>query len=313
MANEPARRTGPLTGALLLIAIGGIFLYANLVPEWDPWPLISRYWPVLLIVLGLGKLIDALRSHNAPTTPGAPGPPAATRRGGEIGAILVVILLVMLAAVGGRRFSRMSHEEQSVDAQGAESVRMNIEMPTGHLKISGGAAKLLDADFNFREAEGQPHISYDHSGKEGTLTISQSGKPHFGGSENRWQLRLNNDQARELHLEMGAGQGDLDLRGVRLTKLSVEMGAGELNADLTGDWNHDVDVRIEGGVGSASIRLPHDVGVRVHAEGGIGSINVRGLQKRGGFYVNDAYGSSPVTMNVSVEGGVGEIRLIEQQ
>jgi len=73
-----------------------------------------------------------------------------------------------------------------------------------------------------------------------------------------------------------------------------------------------VDVRIEGGVGSATVRLPNSIGVRVHAEGGIGSINVRGLQHRGDYYVNEAYGTSPITMNVNVEGGVGEIRLISQ-
>ena len=317
MANGGQRSRGPLTGAILLIAIGAIFMYANLRPDWNPWPVISRYWPVLLIVLGLGKLIDALRSNSAPRIPSAPGAaPAPRRRGGETAAILLVVLLLVFAAAGSRRFSRMSHETQTVDAQGADSVRMSIEMsPGGHLNISGGAAKLLEGNFDFREADGGPQISYDHSGKEGNLSISQP-QSHslrlFGGRADTWNLRLNNDVARELRVEMGAGQGDLNLKGVHLTKVTVDIGAGEINADLTGDWKEKVDVRIEGGVGSATVRLPRDVGVRVHAEGGIGSIDVRGLHKHNDYYVNDAYGTSPVTMNVSIEGGVGEIRLISQ-
>jgi len=312
MANGGQRGRGPLTGALLLIAIGGIFMYANLRPEWNPWPVIWRYWPVLLIVLGLGKLIDALRSSSASAAPGSAPP---RRRGGEVVAILVVILLLVFAAAGSRHFSRMSHHEESVDAQGAESVRTSIEMTAGHLQVSGGSARLLEGNFDFREADGQPSISYSHSGKEGNLSITQPESHHFGlvgGSSPIWNVRLNNDVARELRVEMGAGQGDLDLKGIHLTKLTVEIGAGEINTDLTGDWKENVDVRIEGGVGSATVRLPRDVGVRVHAEGGIGSINVRGLRKRDDYYVNDAYGNSPVAMNVTVEGGVGEIRLIEQ-
>jgi len=312
MANGAPRTRGSLTGALLLIAIGGMFLYANLRPEWNPWPIISRYWPVLLIVLGLGKLFDALRSGRAS---GAPGAAPAPRRGGETFAILLLVLLLILAVAGSHRFSRMSHQMESVEAQGAESVRMDVEMSTGQLRVSGGAAKLLEGDFNYRESDGQPRISYNHSGKEGTLSISQPERSHFGrigGAENNWNIRLNNAAARELRVEMGAGQGDLDLKGIHLTKLTVEIGAGEINTDLTGDWKDNVDVRIEGGVGSATVRLPNSIGVRVHAEGGIGSINVRGLQHRGDYYVNEAYGTSPITMNVNVEGGVGEIRLISQ-
>lgn len=310
MANGTPRARGPLTGALLLIAIGGIFMYANLRPEWNPWPLISRYWPLLLIFLGLGKLVDALRSRAASSVPGAAPAP---RRSGETLAILFLVLLLVLAAAGSHRFSRMSHQAESVDAQGADSVRVSVEISTGQLHVSGGASRLLEGDFDFREADGRPNLSYSHSGKEGNLSISQPGNSHLGHigrGENNWKLRLNNEAARELRVEMGAGQGDLDLKGIHLTKLTVEIGAGEINADLTGDWKDNVDVRIEGGVGSAAIRLPKNVGVRVHAEGGIGSIVVRGLHDRGGYYVNDAYGTAPVTMNVSVEGGVGEIRLL---
>ncbi len=319
MANEVQRGRGPLTGAFLLIAVGAIFMYANLRPDWNPWPVISRYWPVLLIVLGLGKLFDALQSPSAagtPTTPGSASRPApARRRGGETVAIVLVVLLLLFAAAGSRHFSRMSHHEESVDAQGAESVRTSIEMAAGHLTVSGGATKLVEGEFDFRESDGQPSISYSHSGKEGNLSITQPESHHFGlvgGRGDTWILRLNNEEARELRVEMGAGQGDLDLKGVRLTKLTVDIGAGEINTNLTGDWKENVDVRIEGGVGSATVRLPRNVGVRVRAEGGIGSIDVRGLRKHDGYYVNDAYGASPVTMNISVEGGVGEIRLISE-
>jgi hypothetical protein len=34
-----------------------------------------------------------------------------------------------------------------------------------------------------------------------------------------------------------------------------------------------------------------------------------GLEKKGDSYVNDAYGDSDVTLDVDVQGGVGEINL----
>jgi len=308
MPDNAPRSRGSLFGAAFLIILGSLFLYSNLQPEWNPWPWISRFWPVLLIALGLGKLFDALRARSL--SPGTPAP----RRSGEGFAILAVVLLLCLVFVGARRNGRWStrlvHESKSVEAQGADTVRMSVDMPAGDLRIAGGAAKLLDADFDYSESEGRPEISYDSSGSDRRLSITQNGSPHIGRTENTWSLRLNNDEVRELRIEMGAGRGDLNLNGIRLSKLDVEIGAGDITTDLTGDWKQDVTVRIEGGAGRATIRLPRDIGVRVRASGGIGSIDVEGLRHDGDNYVNSAYGKSSVTMDVTVEGGVGQIRLI---
>ena len=51
---------------LLLVALGVLFLYTNLRPEVNPWPLVSRWWPLLLIFLGLGKLWDFYRLRSQP-------------------------------------------------------------------------------------------------------------------------------------------------------------------------------------------------------------------------------------------------------
>jgi hypothetical protein len=65
-------------------------------------------------------------------------------------------------------------------------------------------------------------------------------------------------------------------------------------------------------VGQASIRLPKNVGVIAEASGGIGSIEVHGLKHSGGSYTNEAYGKSPTTIRLKVEGGIGQIVLSEE-
>jgi hypothetical protein len=57
------------------------------------------------------------------------------------------------------------------------------------------------------------------------------------------------------------------------------------------------------------VLLPSEVSVRARAQGGLGKINAEGLQREGDSHVNDAYGSSDVTLDVDVQGGVGEINL----
>lgn len=297
-------RRGSIVGALLLIGLGSFFLYANLRPGVDPWPLLSRYWPLLLVFLGLGKLWDHFRLRNRPEA--AQG---AWLSGGEI-AVLLLLLLLGFGLSRGHGMRRDIHQVESVQRQGADSVRVQIEMSAGELKLAGGATNLLEADFDYSEAEGKPRIAYDVTGSQGQLRLTQSGGSlHFGRTRNHWDLRLANDVPLELKIEMGAGQSDLRLRGLSLNKLDVEMGAGDLTVDLTGDWKKNLDVTVQGGAGRATIRLPRNVGVRAHARGAMGAINVRGLRREGDAYVNDAYGSSGVTLRVDIEGGVGEINL----
>jgi hypothetical protein len=125
-------------------------------------------------------------------------------------------------------------------------------------------------------------------------------------------VRFSDEVPLELKVEMGAGQGRLHLRDLPLTRLNLEMGAGQVEVDLTGERKKDLDADLEGGVGQARIRLPKNVGVIVHASGGIGTIDARGLQHNGDEYVNDAYGKTPATVHLKVEGGIGQISLVQE-
>lgn len=252
---------------------------------------------------------------------------------------LVAGLVALLAAggcvgVGPRiRIGELQTESRSVERGDADSVRVQIEMGAGDLQVSGGADGLLAADFTYNVAEFQPEVNYE----DGLLVVRQ---PAYEGRASlwdvddyryEWDLRLNDNVPIEMSVEVGAGRSSLDLGRLSLTELQVDTGAGEvrvdlrgatalsrfevrvgagqLTADLTGDWQQDLDARIEGGVGEATLRLPREAGVRVEVQGGLGSVNANGFTRDGDAYVNQAYGSSDVTLRIDVEAGVGAINL----
>ena len=169
---------------------------------------------------------------------------------------------------------------------------------------------MLEADFKYSYSFDAPRVDYHVDGGVGQLNISQeSHSVHFGRSENDWNLHFSKDIPLELKVDMGAGQGNLHFRDVPLTRLDLNLGAGQMDVDFTGDRKTDLTADIEGGVGQANIRLPKNVGVIAHASGGIGSIDVHGLKRDGDSYTNDAYGKSPATIHLKVEGGIGQITL----
>lgn len=292
---------------VVLVTLGFLLLLANLRPEFHVWPVIARYWPLILIFIGLGKLWDDSQRSRYPN---------ARPRISSIPIILVIVLVLVGVAVSRNHRgvqANVQHKTEAIELQGAELVRASIEMPSGELRVAGGASKLLEADFDYAESEGEPQTEYSVSGKQGDLSVRQiqSGRSHMHmmGRPNNWNLRLSEDVPLELKVHMGAGRGDLRLQGLSLTQLEMHMGAGEFSLDLRGDWKKNLDAEIHGGVGSATIRLPKNVGVRVSATGGIGSISAGGLRREGDEYFNEVYGKSPVTLRLDVRGGIGEINL----
>jgi len=225
---------------------------------------------------------------------------------------LICIALLVVAACNyeDRDAGPPQSESRTVKLGNAKSAQVEIEMPAGELSIGPGAQELLEADFTYHNMSAKPLVEYNVNEGQGRLSIRQSESSHGrGGGRNSWDLHFNNKVPIELAVNQGAGRAKLTLGGLALRKLDLHIGAGETTVDLTGDWQNDLAASIQGGVGRATIRLPSDVGVRASAHGGIGAVHVQGLKKDGDAYVNDAFGKSPVTVNVNVEGGVGEINL----
>lgn len=327
--RHPRRRS--MAGPIFLIALGVLFLLGTLRPDFDPWWVFWRYWPLLLIFIGLGQIFDHYWNRNADGT--------RSHAISGTGIAMIVLLIILIAAGlhgGGRgpdgwghgngwwghnwndnrgwRSGHNLHDAESVELQGAKSVSADIDIPAGTVTVSGGSSKLLDASFDYDDTEGKPTIDYGVSGGHGNLNIRQdtSNHTHWGEREDNWDLRLASGVPIDFKLNMGAGQTNLKMSQVDLSRLEVHMGAGDLHLDLTAPRTSDLDATIQGGVGSATIRLPKDVGVRVNASGGLGSINANGLQRDGDAYINAAYGKSPATINLTVEGGVGQINLYEE-
>jgi hypothetical protein len=201
-------------------------------------------------------------------------------------------------------------ETRSVELDKSEYVTVDVRMGAGELSVRGGSPKLMDGEFSFRRLAMRPEIHYDASDFRGRLRVEEPSGVHTGNTRYRWDLRLNDDKPLDLNVDFGAGEGRLDLGSLNLRNVEIHMGVGELRLDLRGTPKKDYTVSLRGGVGEATIYLPEGVGVVADAQGGIGGITARGLEKRGGEYVNDAYGRAKTTVRLDIRGGIGAINLI---
>ncbi len=226
----------------------------------------------------------------------------------------VVFAALLLAGCGSRlRVGELQTESQSVELGEANSVRVELNLGAGHLAVTGGADKLLEAVFNYNVAKLKPEVQYT----DRTLVVRQpdvSGLPFLKDItdfRNEWDLRLYDQVPMDLSVDMGGGTSDLKLAGLSLTRLAVNLGAGISTIDLSGDWARDLDVTIDSGAADLTVRLPREVGARIQVDRGASLIEAPGLTQAGDVYTNAAYGISQVTLQLNLKAGIGRISLEE--
>jgi len=224
---------------------------------------------------------------------------------------LAALLLASCVSSDDVRVGELRTETKSVELGDARSVDVNITIGAGDLKVTGGAEKLLEADFTYNVAKLKPEVEFT----DGTLVVQHPDVRGYRSPQdikdfrNEWNMRLNNDVPMNLKLDMGAGTSDLQLAGLSLTGLDIMQGAGNSTVDLRGGWTRDLDVTFDTGAVNITVRLPKDVGVRVEVEAGVGRVEASGLKQDGYVYTNQAYGESEVTLQINIMTGIGQINL----
>lgn len=133
-------RRRSITGPLMLLLIGGLFLWRNLHPETPVFDLLAQYWPFLLIAWGVLRLIEVLLSRDG-RYPGFSG--------GEV--VLIVFACILGSGLWeGRRhgihfntggiemFGETFEYPVSAEAPAAGMKRVTFENPRGSIRVTGG-------------------------------------------------------------------------------------------------------------------------------------------------------------------------------
>ena len=148
MAGENGGRRSSVFAGLLLILLGVIFLLDRFQPAFGIGHLIRLYWPALLILWGLAKLIDHLAARRV----GQDRAPLLS--GGE--AVLLILLAVILFAFVFRDWARQHYPQWHFEPpllQGSYSQSEELAPQS----ISAGARITIETargDVNIEGAEG---------------------------------------------------------------------------------------------------------------------------------------------------------------
>jgi hypothetical protein len=196
-----------------------------------------RFWPVVLIVIGIAVI--------AARTPFAL---AATLVAGLVVGGMAGTLITGWPDGIGIGCGGQADELVSSEGSFAGSASVDLDFNCGELAIS--TASGSDWSVGARYGGGnEPRISAD----DGSLRVSADGDGPFGFADRRqeWNVTLPTDADLGLSVDANAASSQLDLDDATLTELGIDANAGEVNVRLPGA---SVDgLSVDANAGSISI------------------------------------------------------------
>ncbi|MBI4337300.1 MAG: hypothetical protein HY683_05680 [Chloroflexi bacterium] len=276
--------------AVILVVLGVVLLLQTTgVISWQLWRNLWRFWPVVLIIIGLNIFLQ-------PRTPWL--------------AALLVLLLAVGSVAGAYALtvrgsgSKVTDYTQPLDGMRAANVK--IEFGAGRLTVRSLPPDSLNLVEGHLETPGSAaRVDFERSGDSGALRFRMPGTRVLGGGSNtQWDVALARSPALALDLNGGAAKIKLDLRDLQVTDVDIDIGAADLEVVMPANAGH-VDATVNAGAARVTVIVPQGVASRITRSVGLSSFKVdtSRFPKDDGAYVSPDYSTAKDRVAVEFRGG----------
>ena len=244
-------RPRSITGPIILVLIGIVFLLNNLGTNFGFWSLFSDYWPVLLIIVGVIGLAEVLFHTSRGSTP-----PSRPMGGAGLWIFVVVLIVIFTSAqrganiriFDGQAFTLLGHDrEYEINATepGAGISRVLLESPRGDVTIHGEEAGEIHVT-GHKSIRAYNSADADRANTETKVRMEKQGDlltiridPAVRGSSTTLSAELNITLPKSVSLEMRGHNGDVSIGNIA-GSVSLTTGRGDLRINNVGN-----NVRLE--------------------------------------------------------------------
>lgn len=296
MSNGRPYRSSLFAG-LLLILLGVIFFIDRIYPAFGIGHLIGVYWPLLLILWGVAKLVDQLSMR------GSGGPRPGILSGGE--AALLVLLAIVLSAFVFRDWLREHAPGFAIDLPPFhESYSQDMSLAPQALAPGARVAIVTGrGDITVHASDGNQLVVT--ATKSGPGSSESSAREHMKQVDVAIEPQGNGVLIRPIHMDSGLAlvRVDLDVRVPRNSPVSIDAAHGDISVSgVSGPLS------IRSGNGDTEI---HNASSDVTVESTNGDVRISGVQ--GNLQLNgrgDDVQIDNVTGDASISGAfAGDIEL----
>ncbi len=298
--REPERRRhrGQAVFPIFLVVMGIVLLLQTLgVLSWGLWATLWRFWPVLLILLGLSIVL-----RRAPAW------------------IMSAIALLALAGMVGAAYA--IHDSSTGGTysgsfnealEGASKARVEVDFGAGTLSLTGLAASsenLVEGEFS--SAAGEVKSIVRREGDEVVLKLSRDGSGWSWGVSPKevWNVGLSQRIPVDLDIDVGASDVDLDLSDLLVQKFSLETGAADVDVKFP-QAAGETEASIRAGAASLDLVIPEGVAASITGDSGLSSVDVDEgrFPKAGDKYESPDFDSAQNKLILDIDVGAASLKV----
>jgi hypothetical protein len=290
-------RIGTFIKGLLLVLIGTVLFLINFgYGSWASLLQIGKWWPILLIILGLGLL-------------------SMGRIPRWIACVVLVISVLALStymvimAQTHNNYEKATVSSLTISRQQyplAKQANLTVDYGGGQLLIAPGGPDLFKGDF----ASSQITKNIRATDQVLTVNLDQTGHSWSSGQldADRWQLQISPELAWNMNINAGAIDGTIDLTGVPLEQLNCNVGAGNMNFILNNKGT-DSKIKIIAGASNIKLNIPGDSGVSIELGGALNCNNLDelGWSKTGSRYLSPNYYQAASKIDCDIQLSAGNL------
>jgi predicted membrane protein len=307
--------------SLLLINLG--YLSPNFLSE------LIKYWPLILILLGIDLLVDQQWLMNLV----------------YLGLGLTFLFYIFNLAFNWieidqycpfkkqrqKVISRLYRSDQyqtkklQVDKKLDEDItkrEINIKTGVSQLDVTDGEwdNDLLKAEVRYYSGLGEPKLIQNIT--DNRIVIDYSSPParaqflpKVRGLNQRTVEKIKIGQPglkTDLNLEIGLGTTTLNFNQLNLKQLQAEVGLGSCDIMLA-EGSIPTEARLKVGMGTIKLVIPRSVGLKIEHQVGLGRVELNGSSLKGNdIYQSDNFDQAEQQLLITTEVGAGSVQVVRQ-
>ena len=282
-------------GPIFTIGSAIIFQLSILgIINWSIWEIILRFWPVLIIVIGLDVLLGRRERRSIP--------------GMLLGLVLIVAIvggILWYTSTGPGRIQGSADQTEVIDVSLENSKQANVKItaPFADLSVTSGTSpdKLAEGSIGLSRNNSIKQ-NYEVTGSTGNLSLESSSITTFAPGLSRagaeWTVRLNETVPLDIQVASIFSKSTLDMSRLTLDGLKFDNIFSTATFTLPG--KDSVDGSIDSVFATLNLLVPVDAAVSITMDGFLSPTTLpSGYTKNGNIILSPAAVSRGADVNIT--------------
>ncbi|HEY82404.1 MAG TPA: cytochrome d ubiquinol oxidase subunit II [Dehalococcoidia bacterium] len=299
MSEQPPKEEHriPVFG-VFLVFLGIVFLLQTFgVLPWGLWVTLWRFWPVLLIAVGLAIL---MRRHSPWLVSGL------------IFALLLASLGIAIWQHGPASPVGAATKSYAEPLDNLERARVEIDLSAGSLTIGS----LPTGSTNFVEAmsggkPGDMLATFQRQDGEGLLILrtKPTSQQVWNEAESHWEVNLSREIPLALEIKSAVGDLNLDLSQLSVTELGMDIDAG--NCVIQMPASASTKAYIKADLANIEVTIPEGVAAKLKIAADLTALEIDEgrFPRRGDYYISPDFEQAVNQLELELDSDLGRVQI----